>query len=131
MLEPMTETTAQDLVPESVLDDLDNDRMHEERATQEAREWAARSERSLEAYTAEVSEREERSRHLAFTREYMATRTGRPWAEVRAEIDAGLKAAEIAYAAAQNELEAAREHERDLLGHVRVLQRNLDEEAQP
>jgi chromosome segregation ATPase len=104
---------APDMVPESVLADLDRERQG--------------AQVQLEYHRAEADDWQRKVLAWEAAREFMASRIGRPWEEVRAEAEAELAKAETALTATQERLREAQEHERDLLGHVRCLREALDD----
>jgi chromosome segregation ATPase len=112
-----TDTTdtpaAPDTVQESVLADLDRERQV--------------AQVQLEYHQAEADDWQRKVLAWEAAREFMASRIGRPWKEVRAEAEAEVARCEAALADAQKRARAAEEHQRDLLGHVRCLREALDE----
>lgn len=106
----------EDLVPGSVLADLDADRLAAERIA------SARQARA-DAAAAEADWARRQAGALEAVREWIEPRVGRPWGALRAELAAESVTADAELAVAEAELARVREQHRDAVGALRWLQR--------
>lgn len=87
-----------------------------------------RARAQADAARAQVVHQEHQAGALAYAREWLASRVGHPWGDVRAEAEAELERTKADLAKAEEALRQAQQWRRDVIGAERYLRRLLDGE---